>query len=368
MPRPRLDVEQFAPRITPKIFVLLIELAEELGVAPQRLCSGLGCSVEDFRRGEQISHLQAWRIVRRALRLTGRADLGFELGTRQNLSHFGVPGLAMGSARTLSAAGDISVRYQDQSRTISAWSLEQAGEFVAVIVTSNLRDQTVLPFVVEEHYTSGVGITRLLVGDDFHLERLELAYPEPAHAERYREFFRCPVYFDCARNRALLERKWLSAPIATHSTVTAAKMRELLEQEAQAKPLPSPTAAVEQILLRSGNARLSIEQVAGALQLSVRTLRRRLREDGSSFRAMCERIQVETAQRLLREQGMTVTAVAKQLGFSDARTFRRAFKRWLGQVPGDLRKSAGERAACDEAGGSPMAIRTRTASAAGHGE
>ena len=357
MPRPRLDVEQFAPRITPQIFVLLIELAEELGVAPQRLCSGLGCSVEGLRGGEQISFLQAWRIVRRALRLTGRADLGLELGTRENLSHFGVPGLAMSSARTLNDAGDIAVRYQKQSGIIARWTMENAGDFVAVIVTSNLRDQSVLPFVVEEHFASGVGISRLLVGDDFHLDSLELAYPEPAHAERYRQIFRCPVRFGCARNRALVERSWLSAPIATHSTVTAAKMRTLLEQEAQAKALPpSPTTAVEQFLLRSGNARLSIEQVAGALQLSVRTLRRRLREDGSSFRAMCERIRVEAAQRLLCEQGMTVSAVAKQLGFSDARTFRRAFKRWLGQVPGRMRKTAGERAARDESGGSPTEI------------
>src|SRR5690242_7681194 len=52
VPRPRLDVEQFAPRIAPQIFVLLIELAQELGVAPQRLCSGLGCSLDELRQGE----------------------------------------------------------------------------------------------------------------------------------------------------------------------------------------------------------------------------------------------------------------------------------------------------------------------------
>jgi AraC-like DNA-binding protein len=120
----------------------------------------------------------------------------------------------------------------------------------------------------------------------------------------------------------------------------AAQLGALLEQRAQAKALPpSPTVAVEQFLLRSGNARLSIDQVAGALQLSVRTLRRRLSEDGSSFRALCEQVRVETARRLLREEGMTVAAAAEQLGFSDARAFRRAFKRWLGQVPGKMRQT-----------------------------
>ncbi len=57
-------------------------------------------------------------------------------------------------------------------------------------------------------------------------------------------------------------------------------------------------SSIEQVLLRSGNARLTINQVSEALHLSVRTLRRRLREDGTSFRELCERIRVDCAQRL----------------------------------------------------------------------
>ena len=95
---PRLDAEQFAPGIAPQMFILLIELAAELGVTPERLCAGLGCTVAGLRSGQEISKRQAWRLIRRALRLTGRADLGLEVGIRQNLSHFGLPGLAMSAA------------------------------------------------------------------------------------------------------------------------------------------------------------------------------------------------------------------------------------------------------------------------------
>lgn len=340
MSRLKLDAEQFAPGIDPQMFVRLIDLTDEFGVAPQRLCAGLGCSVEDLRRGQQISNRQAWRMIRRALRLTGRADLGLELGIREDLSHFGLPGFAMSAARTLSEAVEVALRYQNQAGGISSISLECGDDRVAHIVESNLHDESVLPFVIEEYFASALAIARLLVGDHFHLHTLEVAYPEPAHAERYRQMFECPVHFGCARNRAQIDSHWLNMPIATHSAVKAAQLGALLEQRAQAKALPQrPTVAVEQLLLRSGNARLSIEQVAGALQLSVRTLRRRLSEDGCSFRVLSERIRVEAARRLLREQGMTVAAAAERLGFSDARAFRRAFKRWLGHVPG---KSGGQ--------------------------
>jgi AraC-like DNA-binding protein len=339
VPRPRLDAEQFAPRIAPQMFVRLLDLSEELGVAPQCLCAGLGCSVEELRCGAPISNRQAWRMIRRALRLTGRADLGLELGIRENLSRFGLPGFAMRAARTFSHAAWIAERYQNQTGGISSMRLEYDEDHAAAIVDSNFQDESVLPFVVEEFFASALAITRLLVGDHFHLQTLEVAYPAPAHAERYRQMFACPVHFGSSRNRAQIERSWLDVPIATHSAAMVAELGVLLEKEAEAKALPARfTAAVEQLLLRPGNVRLSINQVAGALQLSTRTLRRRLSEEGAAFRALSEHIRVQTAQRLLREQGMTVAAAAERLGFSDARAFRRAFKRWQGEVAGKMRQ------------------------------
>jgi AraC-like DNA-binding protein len=344
VPRPKVDAEQFALTIAPQVFALLLDLVEELGVTPQRLCAGLGCSAADLRRGQEISNRQAWRMIRRALQLTGRADLGLELGIRQNLSHFGPPGLAMRCARTLGEAAAICLRYLKQSGGISSACGEYDSGLVSVIVHPNLRDESILPFLVEECFASGLTIARLLVGDRFRLHTLELAYPEPVYAARYREIFDCPVHFSRARNRIRIERRFLSLPVATHSPVLVAQQVRHLEQQARGKTLPPrTTAAVEQLLLRSGKVTLSLEQIAGALQVSVRTLRRRLREDGSSFRALCERIRVESAQHLLQEQGMTVAAAAKRLGYSDARAFRRAYKRWLGQVPGITRRAASPR-------------------------
>jgi AraC-like DNA-binding protein len=337
VPRRRLNVKQFVPIIAPQMFVELIELANELGVAPQRLCAGLGCTVEQLRRGERVSARQAWRIIRRALRLTGREDLGLLLGVRENFSHFGLPGLGMRTARTFIDAAEIGIRYQKQISGICRSWHEHDESHLSVVVASSLRDQTVLPFIVEEYFASAVAIGRLLVGNQFCLDSLEVAYPEPTYAARYRELFGCPVYFARERNCAKVARHWLNVPIATHSPAIAAHLSELLEQQAQARVVPGATNAVEQLLIRSHRSKLSISQVADALQLSVRTLRRRLSEDGTSFRELCERARVRAAQYLLHDRGMTVAAAAEQLGFSDARTFRRAFKRWLGQVPSKMR-------------------------------
>jgi AraC-like DNA-binding protein len=341
MPRRKLDPEQLVPCIPSQTFLLLLDIVEELGVRPERLCAGLACSVEDMRRGEEISYRQAWRMIRRALQLVGRADLGLEFGIRQNSSHFGLPGLAMSAASTLGDAIEICMNFPGRAGGVISPTLEQGDDHVTLIIDSNIHDISILPFVVEEFFASGVTVVRQLVGDGFHPSLLEVTYPEPAYSARYKEIFRCPVHFGGARNCARIEHSDLSLPIRTQSPELAAQRLLYLELEAANRALPpSPTVAVEQLLLRASHSKLSIDEVAGALQVSVRTLRRRLREDGSSFRALCNRIRADTAQRLLREQGMTVRAVARRLGFSDERTFRRAFKRWLGQVPGKIRPAA----------------------------
>jgi AraC-like DNA-binding protein len=341
VPRPKLDAEQFAPRIAPHKLVRLLDLVKNLGVAPERLYVGLGFSADGLRRGELISNRQVWRMIRRALRLTGRADLGFELSSSENATHFELPGAAMVAARTYGDAVELGVRYRNVVCGVTRSSLEHDEVHLTVGVTSKLRDKSVWPFIVEEYFSSMLTISRHLVGPQFRFHSLEVTYPKPAHAERYRQLFGCPLHFGREFNRARIERHWLSAPIATYCEVKTAQMGAELDQRAQANAIPSrPTVTVEELVLRSDCAPLSIDEVANALQLSVRTLRRRLKEDGTSFRALHSRLRMEAAQRLLREQGMTVAAVAQRLGFSDTRAFRRAFKQWAGQVPGQIRRVA----------------------------
>jgi AraC-like DNA-binding protein len=96
----------------------------------------------------------------------------------------------------------------------------------------------------------------------------------------------------------------------------------------------------------AGRVRLLIEDgaadqtdVAKALGMSVATLRRRLTEEGASFRALRNEALRDTALRLL-EGDLPLAAVAERLGFSDVRSFGRAFKAWTGTTPNCARKDA----------------------------
>ena len=88
-------------------------------------------------------------------------------------------------------------------------------------------------------------------------------------------------------------------------------------------------------ILASGPVRIA--EVASALGLSRQTLYRRLKTEGITFEALLDDLRRRLALQLLRDQGLSVKETAYRLGFSDPAAFSRAFKRWTGQSPTEMR-------------------------------
>jgi AraC-like DNA-binding protein len=72
--------------------------------------------------------------------------------------------------------------------------------------------------------------------------------------------------------------------------------------------------------------------------MSARTLRRRLQEQGLTFDRLLEQIRLARAVSLLANPKMPVQRITEEAGYSDVRSFRRAFRRWTGQSPSDFRR------------------------------
>jgi AraC-like DNA-binding protein len=80
-----------------------------------------------------------------------------------------------------------------------------------------------------------------------------------------------------------------------------------------------------------------MEVVARELGLSVRSLRRHLDEEGTSFRELTQEALYETACTMLRNPNITLQNISHTLGFSDASAFHRAFRRWSELTPAEYR-------------------------------
>jgi AraC-like DNA-binding protein len=79
------------------------------------------------------------------------------------------------------------------------------------------------------------------------------------------------------------------------------------------------------------------EALTDMLNMSARTLRRRLEKEGTSYQRIKDNARRDAAITLLSREKMTVSDVAEQVGFSDPSAFHRSFKKWTGLSPGEYR-------------------------------
>lgn len=169
---------------------------------------------------------------------------------------------------------------------------------------------------------------------------IELTTPAPAAGvDDYERVFGGKVIFGAARNAVGVPERWSTTKLRT--------ARPLLEEQLERRAV-----AVVSVLARGGTltqrvrAALrselhegtpTVERTARTLRTSARSLSRHLRDEGTSHGALLDEVRAELAARYLRDDQLTAVDVATLLGFSDASTFNRAFRRWFGCTPAELR-------------------------------
>lgn len=169
------------------------------------------------------------------------------------------------------------------------------------------------------------------------------SHPAPGYAEEYERILRLPVRFDAGEDGVLFPVSLMESSVPTAD----AALRQLLRQYAsdQLARVPSHARFSQRVRagIRSALSRgaLSADAVAERLSMSDRTLRRRLREEGTSYREVLDDVRAELALRYLANERRGIEEVAQLLDFSDASAFSKAFRRWTGRTPaGFLRSTA----------------------------
>lgn len=152
----------------------------------------------------------------------------------------------------------------------------------------------------------------------------------------------CPLLFGQTVNRMTFDAKWLDEKPTLGNRTTYAAVAALCDDLLSDLALRTGTAGkIRAILLQNIAHRPTLEAAAATLGTTTRTLRRQLRHQGTSFRALLDELRSQVAMKYLRETAMTNEDVAFALGFTDAANFRHAFRRWTGRTPSEFRTTVG---------------------------
>lgn len=318
----------------------LADHAHEKGLNTERWFAGQGLTIAHIRQSEtMISFRQAAVIIRRALRALPSEPLGLHVGSRDALASFGMLGFAMLSSQNVREAFATGLKYHLASGSLMDVEAETTTTEVALRLHERFPDPELLPFLCEEIFASAIAIMRMILGNDISPLRIELSYPSPIYGSAYQRLFNCPVAFNCKANRlvlpaALMERSLATRSAASHAIALAA-CRKLIEPSEASRDV---VCSVENLLNDGLSQRQTMAEIATALNMTERTLRRQLAMAGERFSSIRDRVMEQRARTLLIDKTLSITAAANKLGFNDARDFRRAFKRWTGMVPSSVRK------------------------------
>jgi len=183
------------------------------------------------------------------------------------------------------------------------------------------------------------GLYSWLVGRSIVLDSVAFPYPRPDHAEDYALIYTAHSTFDADRLTAVFAANLLDLPIRRDE----AALQSFLEG-APGK-LTTLYRRDREMVLRVRNAlrdalptSSSLAEVARTLNLSPRTLHRRLEAEGSSFQAIKDALRRDLAINRLAKTRQALAAVAAELGFADSAAFYRAFVRWTGIAPAHYRR------------------------------
>jgi AraC-like DNA-binding protein len=103
------------------------------------------------------------------------------------------------------------------------------------------------------------------------------------------------------------------------------------------KNLPIHRLFKKELSALIAGGRPKIENTARHFGMPVRTMQRRLQEAGLTYSELLDEVRYDAACRKLKTCRMSVSAIAKELGFTDASNFSRAFQRWSGMPPSKYR-------------------------------
>lgn len=283
--------------------------------------------------------MQYYRNLVSAAALPG---VGLEIGLKTRLADFGSSGYSIMTAATAEVAIRKGHEHYDLHYLHVDWKTEFSKTTIihSLLIDPSLSDLRL--FLTERALTVLQANAEELIGPDCHPDTLLLDYPDPGYGERYREIFKCAVYFDSGVTEVHYPASYLDFEIPTYDP----EVHEVLEAvtatlSQKLSPDIDIVTSIRLAIREKAGTFPSIEVIAQQLNMSSRTLSRQLRNSGTNFQRLLDDARREVAEDQLLHSQMSIQQIAESCGFRDAQNFSQAFKRWKGMSPSEFRKSCG---------------------------
>jgi AraC-like DNA-binding protein len=324
------------------IVQVMVNFAAHHGVDTETCLFGTGIAEPQLRDPDAlVTREQEMRLLENLiLALPQVPALGFELGLQYNVATFGLWGFALRISRNLREAIERALRYLPLSTAYCRFAIDSSADEFAVRADPDAIPQHLRQCLLERDLATSLNLLRELSLAGARVERLELTGAAPAHAAQIAALCGLVPRYGSLRNAIVLRRDDVERALPTYDAHLARLFEDQCRVQLERRQVAGLVGQVRQLVLGPLGLVATIEDVAPQLAMAPRSLRRKLEDEGTSFRAIIEAERKQLARQLLESTEMKLDEMALQLGYGDTASFTRAFRRWFGQSPGEFRRAS----------------------------
>lgn len=307
----------------------VVNAFEALGLDVEALCDQIGVDLEIFTdtssRPPRDELGRFWRV---AVARTANRHLGLSAAERWEPRADHLVILLLTSAETVGEGLEASLRYQE---LFSHGRVATLGEHPELHVLNINKVEDELPVTVHEIEFIAVVVMKLLrfaTDGRFAAHEVHFEHPYRGNIQKYTRAFGCAVLFGQPKTAIFADDEAWDLALVHSNRALHGQLRGVaagLHAELQSHHFADTVRDRIKVLLPRGKS--SIEAVATALHMTPRTLQRRLREDGTTFRELMDATRKSILVDCV-ERNQATQEIMRHAGYTNVRSFRRAMKRW----------------------------------------
>lgn len=330
---------QGSVRVAP--LLAIPDLLRDFGVAPGSLLRQCGLSDGALGHPENTMPFDTLgRLLKTCALATGCPHFGLLLGQRSNASAFGALGFFIRNAPNVGTALKDLVTHLDLHDRGAASFLEVSEQTTVLGYELCQPDTEGSDQINDGALAVAWNMMRTLCGPEWLPVQVQFRRAPPEEIGAWQRFFQAPLRFNADHTALVFNTSFLTQKVHLADPLLRHYFMQRIVEMRRYSDLSLQEQAHQALLLLIGSQRCTLDQLANSFSMHPRTLNRRLRDAGTSFRELHHRARHETARSLLRDSGNSIEAIATLLGYSRASAFNRAFALWEGVPPANWRKRA----------------------------
>ncbi len=325
-------------------FTYTLQALQAYGVSLEPIKKKYGISLEKLSAEGEIDRSLELRVYCDLLEYAPPTDTGLKIGKTISLAGYGPFAMLLLTCSDAWEAFQIGVRYQALTYIFGKMQLDVGEKNSKLYFEPILLPEVCRRFLIDRDISGTYQLIRDIqtaLGTNLYPKLVRIPYPKPDNSYVYEERFNCPIEFDAQRAEVIIPTDYLAIEFPSANKVAHSLYRNQCDELLLKLSNPNELLVeqVESYLSLFVGSYPSIVEVATTFAMTERSFRRKLGNEGASFRSLLDQVRFKKAQHLLLNTSVTVDAIASKLGYAEASAFIHAFQRWSNQTPAKFRSA-----------------------------